>query len=540
MCSPTSQLPSGYTFVFRLSLVNWLGTVGTSTVTVIKSSSPLLPIFLSGDSVQTVTPSISTSVTATTIKTLTDSCFDMSRVSSFAVSFQWQQVTTNYMGSTLPFALSRVTINVPALQLATGSLTIPPGVLVANWSYVFQVILRATISYTGQATPFAFDSNTHLVLNVAPSPLVARIAGGDRNVWVDTAAPNIVLDASPSFDPDNSAGVMWTLWSCKRRWSLMPCFEPRWLVAVPLLRWSTHMQLSVNATMLANSTSEDPFMFAVRVAKANFTRQAESSPVTLTAMLLPLPTIKVEVAVPTQGSGWLKINPGDRVQLMATITQVGPLSLTYGLMWQCVSANYNLTDRPLTALAAPNLVLPTNTLVGGAQYVFSLILFSRLDPRQRTSSNVSVAVNQVPLGGVCEVSPTVGVALQDTFVFSCSNWVDSPDDAPLLYQFAVIDNLLTKRNTLTLRDFQAVSQLSTKLQAGAPLYIQVSIRDRFGAQSQVVVTVTVTQPDVSTATAVSDLVASSASSLSMVSNAGDLSATAQVHMEKYMRKRWET
>jgi hypothetical protein len=115
--------------------------------------------------------------------------------------------------------------------------------------------------------------------------------------------------------------------------------------------------------------------------------------------------------------------------------------------------------------------------------------------------------------------------MADSFALNCRDWVSS--STPLEYSFAVIDSK-TQLVTLTLRDFQAVGTFNAKLQAGDPLLVQVTIRDRFGAQTLTVIRVTVKQPDVSTPAAVSNLAATALSGLAMASQVGDLSAASQV------------
>jgi hypothetical protein len=391
---------------------------------------------------------------------------------------------------------------------------------------VAQVNLTATLTYTGIDTPFVFGSTTFVVFNALSSPLIARIRGGDRNVWADAAGPNAVLDASLSYDPDDPTGVrsegnpMMVSWTCQRAVSLRPCFDPA--MSTDMFVWSTVLTLSLAAPLFVDSSS-DPFQFQALLAKDN--RQATSQMVTVTAIFVALPQISIAVSVPTQGASWTRINPTDRVQLAGTTQQVGSTPITYGLQWFCYSNNFNMTHGLATSTTSPNLVLNSGFLQGGATYLFSLLLYSVANPKQQTQSNISFTVNQVPLGGSCSSNPATGVAMEDTFALNCRDWVSS--STPLEYSFAVIDSK-TQLVTMTLRDFQAVGTFSAKLQAGDPLLVQVTIRDRFGAQTLTVISVKVKQPDVSTPSAVSNLASTALSGLAMASQVGDLSAASQV------------
>jgi hypothetical protein len=165
--------------------------VGSATVT--KSSTPVLPITLSGSSSQSVFPSQAWTLTASSITDLGSSCFVASTISSFKQAFAWSQVltrpTTFSNATVLLFPLATALLSsIPALQKPTSTLVVAAGTLAANTSYLFRVELTATITFNTGAPPQTLTSSTLVAVSVGSSPLVARIAGGNRNVWVDPAA----------------------------------------------------------------------------------------------------------------------------------------------------------------------------------------------------------------------------------------------------------------------------------------------------------------------------------------------------------------
>jgi hypothetical protein len=71
-------------------------------------------------------------------------------------------------------------------------------------------------------------SNTaDLTIHVARSPLVAGIAGGDRLQSISTAPGDVVLDASPSLDPDDPDAELAFEWSCAMKSRGQVCFSPQ-------------------------------------------------------------------------------------------------------------------------------------------------------------------------------------------------------------------------------------------------------------------------------------------------------------------------
>jgi hypothetical protein len=139
----SDQLPAGQTYTFGLALSNWIFTIGYSTVTVVKSSSPLLPIRLSANAVQSVVPSSAVELTASTVLSLKDSCFDASMVSSFLATFAWgqvMQVPPQVQPTQLRFPLSEMSLSLASFRQPTATLQIPALTFGANQTYIFQVI----------------------------------------------------------------------------------------------------------------------------------------------------------------------------------------------------------------------------------------------------------------------------------------------------------------------------------------------------------------------------------------------------------------
>jgi hypothetical protein len=78
-----------------------------------------------------------------------------------------------------------------------------------------------------------------------------------------------------------------------------------------------------------------------------------------------------------------------------------------------------------------------NTLTAGKSYNFQLAssyLFDALANVYGTAS-VLITINSPPTGGYLIVNPTVGVALNTSFLFTTALWIDEISDYPLSYTF---------------------------------------------------------------------------------------------------------
>jgi hypothetical protein len=368
---------------------------------------------------------------------------------------------------------------------------------------------------------------TWVMVSVVSSPLTARIAGGSRMIWVDPTAPAVLLDARGSVDPDNAPASLLASWSCTRQVSAVACFNAS--VTSTLATPTEALMLRLPNQLFSAASAEDPYVFQVTVSKD--VRTAASDGVVLTASFLPLPAISISVTVPTQGPVWTKINAVDKVALSALITAVNGLPVAaYTILWSCPSNNLDMSPTSAalnTPPSSPTLVIASGSLQGGATYTFRLTLTNLLNAAAQTQSSVTLAVNQVPLGGTCAVTPEQGVALMDTFQFACRDWDDAAEDLPLQYSFAVW-NPATAKPVSILRDFQATSSASAFLPAGAPVVIRVQIQDRFGALTSVLLSVNVSTFVAPTAAQVSVLASTALDRMALAQQAGDLSAASQV------------
>ena len=138
-----------------------------------------------------------------------------------------------------------------------------------------------------------------------------------------------------------------------------------------------------------------------------------------------------------------------------------------------------------TRVSSKSLVTRPGVLTPGTRYKF--ILTAQRLRGYRGYSEYHVTSNSPPVGGVCNVSQTSGVALITEFTFTCDNWQDPDLLIPLQLQYEFIyftDNLLNVA-------YKGVkSSLTTKLPSGEKknnftIDFRVRVTDMWGSFAEV-------------------------------------------------------
>jgi hypothetical protein len=527
---PSSVLPAGVAYTFSLKLTNWLGMSNVGTIIVVKSSAPLLPIKLSGNEYTKILRSESFLQSASTITELSGSCFNASMIANLTFSFSWKQLFTlpasvNRIGgiSLLGASIAQDQLSLPSLQVVSPNLVIPPSTLLVNQTYVFAVTLKTSLIYL-PSTLQAFHTIGYIAVFASASPLVARIKGGDRQVWVDATAPPVVFDGSGSYDPDagnTNAGLKYS-WSCLRM-SGISCFDPTTAASIAIQKLIPLLSL---ASMSFADSATDPYTVSLSISKSGRTDDAFA---TVSAIFVPLPAISIQVLVPTQGANYIVINSNDKVQLSAVIQSVSSAqAVSYLLQWSCPVGGFDLAAPGSLASSpsSPALVINPNQLIPGESYVFSLTLTSTSDASKRTQSNASFTIHSPPVGGRCTVSPLTGVTLQTRFSFTCFNWDGNVVSNPISFSFQVYDEG-ARRSVSILRSPSPSGLFETYLPVGDPLVVLVVVTDRFGGLTNVFVRLKVNQAVVSNPQAVAAIATSALSGLAYAQQAGDINSASQ-------------
>ena len=135
-----------------------------------------------------------------------------------------------------------------------------------------------------------------------------------------------------------------------------------------------------------------------------------------------------------------------------------------------------------TRVSSKSLVTRPGVLTPDTRYKF---IFTAQRPNgYRGYSEYHVTSNSPPVGGVCNVSQTSGVALITEFTFVCDNWQDP--DLQLQYEFIYLAN----NDIQNVAYKGAKTSLTTKLPAGEKennftIDFRVRVADILGAYTEV-------------------------------------------------------
>ena len=214
------------------------------------------------------------------------------------------------------------------------------------------------------ADVFGFNNSASVLVVVGTSDLVAAVDGGDRKVGVSEP---LILDASPSYDPDDpSGGTLDSSWRCE----VLEGEENGANCATTLT------DTAVNSVDLTNYGA-GTYLFSVLVEKysdGNWRNATASAVITVTFDLVPT----VGIAAMTVA----KANPSEKLILYGS---GGPAPYLFEYTWSLASgdlASGTLVDASSTALVGSieadvtgttYLVLPSGTLTAGGLYVFQLM-----------------------------------------------------------------------------------------------------------------------------------------------------------------------
>jgi hypothetical protein len=301
------------------------------------------------------------------------------------------------------------------------TLYIAPGVLLPGEAYEFEVE-AAYASRPGLA------SVAHVTLDVASSPLVAVIAGGDRRVPL-VGGRALALDASDSFDPDETGRALayaWTIVDDETDQPLLGSVD-----SATLLNAGTNGQARVSVP--ANKLRAGVYRATVTVTQPGdpANRQATAA-VVLTIVDAAGPVVRI--AGPVGGL----FSPAERLVLRGVVdadARDGPVALR----WQAVGGLFDLEQnrsRLATTSRDVNLVVLPGTFGAGQSYVFRL---EATNDGGSGFAELRVTANARPNAGECVPvdggqTPTSGVAVLTEFTVLCTNFDDAPTQTPLAYR----------------------------------------------------------------------------------------------------------
>ena len=404
---------------------------------------------------------------------------------------------------------------------ASEDLVLPPNTLGAVGT-VHVLTLAVTLSNGGA-------NEASITVTTLAQPLIILVKGGERRA-ADVSQP-LRLDASPSYDPDNTASELEVTWGCGSSFDCdlsAVALAKRGRVSRAVLTELTAGTIFAKA-LRANGVSVggDGVLATVqlnatlRVAPPNSEIDARRSMTVVWIDLvdnsasLVVPLLKLGVPTQTSSARSLsaisitsKVNPSAKLSLAGALTAESARALenaTLHFAWRVgpvaavgdrLSAHDDSEDLAAAAFASrsdrPTIVLLPNSLVAGVTYAFEL----RCTNGDGGVGPVGIAattmvVNEAPRGGVLSAVPASGVAGETLFALRTSAWVDDASDLPLRWTFyaAAVDGNGDGDST-TLQTLGALSLASTiadiVFSSGDPknghqLALSVRATDQFGA-----------------------------------------------------------
>ena len=292
---------------------------------------------------------------------------------------------------------------------------------------VYQFSVRVSVGYK--------SSSSFVYITVQAGEVVAIIEGSsEKSVH---RGELYTLDGSSSYDEDifgltgDSTGLIFD-WNCEQtlpaynntcRNALVSGFEPS-DCNNSTCKIKSNSQVDMNTILKVTLTVHD----------FNSTRCSSAS-VLISFISSTLPTIEL--------SNNLVLNTlnSDNMLRITSLVQMTPnsstnCSWTSNSDWQLsyissTPVSYYLTSPANhTATISIYLVVVSNSLIQGNSYSFSIRCVDPLSGYY-SSASMTVNVNSPPSSGTFSVTPSIGTALETTFIYIAARWEDS--DTPLRY-----------------------------------------------------------------------------------------------------------
>ena len=404
---PPNYFQGGCSYAFIVQLCSFLGACSTSSesLTILDSITPIVNI--PGSAVRSINRG---SLLRISSVASVSPCANAQ--SKYSLMYSWT-VSQNNIDI----------INIVSVSKDPTTFVLPPYSLASN-SY-YKVKFTATIKET------LMSSSTSVSVFVQQGKLVSVITGGlFRNIQ---SLRTIMVDASSSYDEDKN-GVTGTTAGLAFSWS---CIQTSPVLNQSCLSIIRIVSVGSIATVFANAVGVDSAgQLTVQVSDMTSTRVSQAVVYILVLSNSSAAVINVDSNVPSS-----VIPSSQTLQLTGTISVAQHfLSNNSYFRW---SINDPTVDLQAVAVSPVQgslsqmrvtsyLVIPPYKLIGGTILTFTLSCYS-----SKSSSIyyaiITITVNSPPQPGVFQVTPTVGVELVTSFLFSALQWTTF--NYPLNYQF---------------------------------------------------------------------------------------------------------
>lgn len=395
-------LSKGYMYRATVILCNFLGSCGTSSVTVAVLNVIQPTVSIIGSQLQTISRASSLSLSALAY---TSDC--TGTTSTQFLQYTWGIADDSGMRDT-------------AVSISKD----PSKFLLAP--YALQTTKTFVVTLTVTQTQSLKSSTASIQVYMQSSPLAAVIAGGSvRSIRI---LSTVSIDATSSYDPDQpdygGSGIAYA-WTCSQT---RPIFNSVCALSFDakafsssVLKGSADIQSANSSSIVSLKISRD-----VRVAMAS---------ITVSVISASAPFVAIVTAIPTT------VNINSQLSLSGTAEFLGyaVLSWTVSDLTMDLSA-MALTPTTIQSMSTSNtsatasiLLLPANSLPQRSTLSFTLTCTVA---GLTSSSSIQIVTNGPPLPGSFSVTPTSGTELQDDFTFVATAWTSR--DLPIEYEFGFV------------------------------------------------------------------------------------------------------
>jgi hypothetical protein len=448
---PFKYLSTSYSYSIVVSICNFLGSCGSSSIQFVVIANTVPTLAISGPSSQTIFRRNAYSIAA--IGSV-PACARSSTAATYTSSYSW-----SISDSSSGLSLSHASTSKNPAMFSLSAYT-----LSALTTYL------VTVTYSATVEGAVISSSATAQVYVTRGQLIAQIAGGD----VQTIRRSTVfyLSGASSYDSDQAThgnvGLSYT-WTCvqlnpsvslscgylvnetSRHLNTLVISSTDAFPAVSTGTSSSSRVYSSNFTLTVSDSSSRGAAATVRI----YLLSAQSPLISLTSVVSNPVTVwtslvlSASVQFPSQGGGTCEWTTTEQWFSASNSSQSAPI-------------NHVKISTELTT-AQTNLVLPPFALPSGSRLVFTLACYSDIDSGSVAVGSVQVVTVSTPTPGSFAVSPTAGIELATLFSLTASSW----DDAyyPLQYSFGFYDRNYGRNQFLQPRSY--VAHASNALSAGS-------------------------------------------------------------------------
>ena len=521
---PGALLRPGTTYVFSVTVRSPLNPAISATAThaVTRATSPAPSIEILGDPVRTVEASRGTVLSAVATHETCASAGKTAVSSATKVNFFWLQIGTapplvpassKQQGTMWYNGAARTLLSVAGNRTVAPGLKLSPGQMRPGLTYEF-VLIGALASDAASNS----SARTSVQALAAPLRVVLPNQGGLRVVGASNA---LVLDASSSYDPDNTTEPEKYTWTCailaSQNSTLHGSACRDYAGKVLVLPLAGKITVA-NGTLPANTT----MMFTTHYAKGTRNASAAVS-IRVEGGTLPEVDIKAPSCKSCRSAGSLsvrvRVNPTDELILSGSAQS----SAGGGIGYRWSQTNGDIDPREFgssapglvfgTPLTQSTLLINAGGLSPGGEYTFRL---TGTDRWGSAYAEMALVVNSVPTSGTVSVLPAEGVAFQTNFKVLAARWTDDKEDLPLKFRFSCRPAPGQPEMMLT-SVYGLSNEVSSMLPVGrSPDYVVVvtaSIKDNLGAATSSSVQTKVTKMEAAATGNVTEQLLSQASIL---------------------------